>query len=411
MRIDFLTRASWLNEKRVTDYARIFVCLYAVAAVIYLALSPALIDPEGKPVGTDFMDVWAAGKLALAGEPAAAYDYARHYEVQRAALPFADNAQPPYFGWHYPPLFLLVAAPLALLPYGIALAVWMGATLPAYLAMVRAMLPHRRWLLFALAFPAVFVNFGHGQNGFLTAGLLGGGLLLLERRPVLAGLCFGLLAYKPQFGLLLPLVLLAGRHWRAFIAAAGATVLASLISYVAFGVETWRAFFSSLRLTRTFVLEQGPTGWEKIQSVFSAVRMLGGGIETAYAVHGVVAALVTLAVVWVWYRPVPMPLKAAALATAATLTTPYVLDYDLILLAIPIALLAFDGVRTDFLSGEKIILFAAWLLPIFSRTIGAFGVPIGPVVLLLLFVAILQRAVAASGVENPLAIREWRPTG
>ena len=138
---------------------------------------------------------------------------------------------------------------------------------------------------------------------------------------------------------------------------------------------------------------------------------MGGGIDTAYAVHGVVAVLVTLAVVWVWYRPVPMPLKAAALATAALLTTPYVLDYDLILLAIPIALLTVDGVRTEFLSGEKIILFAAWLLPLFSRIIGAFGVPIGPVVLLLLFVAILQRAVAASGVANPMATPEWRPAG
>jgi len=392
MRCEFLLQAPWLNEARVTAYARIFACLYVVAAILWIALSPGLIDPQGKPIGTDFMDVWAAGKLALAGEPAAAYDYARHYEIQRQALPWQEGQQVPYFGWHYPPLFLLVAAPLALLPYGIALAVWMAATLPAYLAMVRSIIPFRRWFLFALAFPAVFVNLGHGQNGFLTAGLFGAGLMLLERRPILAGIFFGLLAYKPQFGLLLPLVLVVGRHWRAFFAAAATTLAASLLSYVVLGAEVWQAFFASLRLTRTYVLEQGATGWEKIQSVFAAVRMLGGGIETAYAVHVAIALIVTFAVLWIWRRPVGMPLKGAALVTATLMTTPYVLDYDLILLAIPISFLTMEGLRGGFLNGEKVVLFAVWLLPLVSREIGSAGVPVAPVLMLLLLATILRRA-------------------
>ena len=68
----------------------------------------------------------------------------------------------------------------------------------------------------------MLVCLGHGQTGFLTAALLTGGVLCLERREALAGILFGLLAYKPQFGLLIPLVLVAGGYWRA-IAAAGAT--------------------------------------------------------------------------------------------------------------------------------------------------------------------------------------------
>ena len=75
------------------------------------------------------------------------------------------------------------------------------------------------WLLLALAFPAVFVNIGHGHNGFLTAALIGAGLLMLDRRPILAGILFGLMAYKPQFGVLIPLVLAATGRWRAFLAA------------------------------------------------------------------------------------------------------------------------------------------------------------------------------------------------
>ena len=201
MRSEFLVRAEWLDEARVTGYAWIFVCLYRGNHRLWIALSPRLIDPNGKPIGTDFMNVWAAGKLALAGDPGAAYDYARHHEVQRQALPYPDDQEPTYFGWHYPPFFILAAALLALVPYGAALAAWTALTLPTYLAAIRAIVPHRRSLFFALAFPAVFVNLAHGQSGFSEAGLLGLGLLQLETRPVLAGVLFGLLDYKPQIGI------------------------------------------------------------------------------------------------------------------------------------------------------------------------------------------------------------------
>ena len=379
---EFLRRAPWLDEDRVTGYARIFATLYVLIAVIWIAVSPGLIDPNGKPVGTDFMNVWAAGELALAGEPGAAYDYARHYEVQAKALPYAEGQEATYFGWPYPPHFLLIAALLALLPYGAALAAWMMVTLPIYLAAVRSIIPYQRWWLFALAFPAVFVNLGHGQNGFLSVGLLGLGLLSLERRPLLAGIFFGLLTYKPQLGFLLPLALLAGRHWLAFITASITAVVAAALSYAVFGVEVWHAFVGSFELTRTYVLEQGPTGWQKLQSTFAAMRMLGASIETAYAVQAVVSLCVAAAVIWIWRQPVTMSLKGAALATGTLMVTPYVLDYDLMLLALPLAWLTVEGLRTQFLDWEKITLFIVWLLPLISREISALGLPIAPLVVL-----------------------------
>jgi len=392
MRLDFLARAEWLDEARVTGYARIFAGLFFLAAVFWIALSPGFVDPNGKPLGTDFMTVWSAGKLALAGEPAAAYDYARHFEVQREALPWREGQDPPYFGWHYPPFFMLVAAVLALVPYGAALLAWTMATLPVYLAAIRAIVPYRRWLLFALAFPAAFVNLAHGQSGFLTAGLLGLGLIMLEKRPLVAGVLFGLLTYKPQLGLLLPLVLIVDRRWEALIAAALTTLTASLLSYVVFGAEVWRAFFASVTITRTFVLEQGAMGWEKMQSAFAALRMLGASIETAYAVQGAMSLCVAAAVLWIWRRPVEMPIKSAALVTGALLATPYVMDYDLTLLALPIAWLTVEGLRTQFLTWEKIALLGAWVLPLVSRQIGSLGVPIAPIALLLFLALILRRA-------------------
>src|SRR5690606_17631500 len=145
----------------------------------------------------------------------------------------------------------LLAAPLALLPYSLALLVWQGGTLVLYLLTVRAIIArygviptNGLWWLLALGFPAVFVNLGPGQNGFLSTALLALALLTLDRRPLLAGVFFGLLAYKPQLGPMIPLVLLATGRWRT-IGAAVATVAALAGAVTVFlGVEVWQAFLA-----------------------------------------------------------------------------------------------------------------------------------------------------------------------
>ena len=165
---------------------------------------------------------------------------------------------------------------MATVPYGWGLGLWLVASFAAYLAAIRAILPRRETLLVAAAFPAVFINVGHGHNGFLTTALLGGALLLLHRRPWLAGVLIGLLAYKPQFGVLIPLALLADRRWITHCRR-GADRRCALIAFSTgmFGTGIWQAFADSTAFTRDVVLEQGGTGWEKIQSIFSAMRMWG----------------------------------------------------------------------------------------------------------------------------------------
>ena len=238
----------------------------------------------------------------------------------------------PFYGWHYPPFFFAVAALVAAVPYAWGLAIWLAASFAAYLAVMRAILPRPETLLVAAAFPAVFVNIGHGQNGFLTAALLGGALHLLDRRPWLAGVLIGLLAYKPQFGVLIPVALLAGGRWRT-IGAAAATVAALVaVSFATLGGDVWHAFADSMTFTRTVVLEQGGTGWEKIQSIFSAVRMWGAGVPAAYAAQAALALCSAASLAWLWRSDAAFELKAAALASGSLLATPYVLDYDLVVL-------------------------------------------------------------------------------
>ncbi len=284
--IDILRTGAWLTRERVRLVALALLAASAIGAGFLIATSDGLNDRLGRPLGTDFSNVYAAGTYVLDGQPTAPFDPARQYAREQAIFGTATQ----FYGWHYPPFFLGLAALLALMPYVLALALWQGVTLILYVLSIRAILPpalagggKREWLLLALAFPAVFVNLGHGHNGFLTAALMGGALLQLDERPLLAGILFGLLAYKPQFGLLIPLVLIAGGHWRAFVSAAVTVALLALGVTLAFGPDVWSAFLASTKFTREVVLEQGDTGWYKIQSVFSWVRMWGGGITLAYA--------------------------------------------------------------------------------------------------------------------------------
>jgi alpha-1,2-mannosyltransferase len=260
---------------------------------------------------------------------------------------------------------------------------------------MRAILPRPETLLVAAAFPAVFVNIGHGQNGFLSAALLAGALLWLDRRPALAGLLFGLLAYKPQFGILIPLVLLVTGRWTV-IGAASATVAAlSAITWLVFGAGVWNAFAASAEFSRAVVLEAGATGWEKIQSIFSAVRNLGGPPEIAYAAQATLLLALAASLISLWRGRAAYDLKAAALVIACLLATPYVLDYDLMVLAVSIAFFVRHGLANGFRNYEITLLAVAWAMPLVARNImGATGVPLGLLTLLALYVAILRRAAA-----------------
>ena len=151
----------------------------------------------------------------------------------------------------------------------------------------------------------MLINIGHGQNGFLTAALIGGALVMLDRRPLLAGVLFGLLAYKPQFGLMVPLVLAVSGRWRCFAAAAATVALLALATTAAFGPHIWTYCSNSTRFTRLVALEQGNTGWYKIQSVFSWARMWGASIPLAYMFQGALAAALAAALVAVWRGAAP----------------------------------------------------------------------------------------------------------
>ena len=386
-----LRSGQWLTASRARSYSLILLAVTAIAVAGWIGLSDGLIDRNGKPLGTDFSNVHAAGTLTWQGRPADAYAPALQHQAEKAIF---GGREVPFYGWHYPPFFLAVAVAVAAFPYAWGLSIWLAASFAAYLAAIRAILPGKETLLIASAFPAVFVNIGHGQNGFLTAALLGGALQLLDRRPWLAGMLIGLLAYKPQFGVLIPIALLAGGRWRSIAAAVATVAVLLALSFATLGGGVWQAFADSMHFTQTVVLEQGGTGWEKIQSVFSAARMWGATVPAAYAVQFALGLGLAASLAWLWRSDAAFELKAAALATGSLLATPYVLDYDLVVLAVAIACLARHGLARGFRDFEISLLAAVWMVPLVSRGIaGATGIPLGLVVLSTLYVFTLRRAV------------------
>jgi alpha-1,2-mannosyltransferase len=438
----------WLTRERVRLVA-LAVLIASAAGFLYLVVTATGgVDRQGRPIGTDFSNVYAAGTYVLEGNPVAPFDSVQQYAREQAI--FGEATQ--FYGWHYPPYFLFVAAALAWVPYGLALFVWQAVTLGLYLLAIWAIVssfapsperggsaretrrggvsdsaqartPTRQlsavglplsggdkkgadllWLLLALAFPAVLINVGHGHNGFLTAALLGGGLVILDRRPLAAGILFGLMAYKPQFGLMIPIALAAGGYWRTFAAAAVTAVMLTLLTTLVFGVQVWHAFFVGAEFTRTVVLEQGDTGWHKIQSIFSWARMWGAPVPLAYAIQGTATLALAMATAWLWHGKAPYPLKAAGLCLAAILATPYTLDYDMMVLAPAIAFLAADGMARGFGPWEKTALAALWLVPLVARTVPqATLIPLGVPAMLAMFVLVLRRAGLALALPLPFS--------
>jgi hypothetical protein len=373
---------AWLTKRRMRDYSIILLAYYVLIFAFIFLTAHGDLDTANRPIGTDFSQVWVAGRSVLAGHPESPFSAVTH----AAAMERAFGHGTPFYGWHYPPYFLMIATVLALLPYLPALIVWQGSTLALYGFAMTRIVRRPPALLCALAFPAVYVNLGHGHNGFLTAALLSFGCLWLGRRDWLAGVMFGLVAYKPQFGLVVPVALLASGAWRSILAGA-ATVAAMTAATIAwFGFGVWQAFVDNLAFTRQVVLEEGNTGWAKIQSVFSAVRMQGGSVGLAYGAQSVVSLAVLGLIGWLWYSPADRRLKAAALLPAALLTTPYCLDYDMMLLGPAIAFIAAVILERGARNWEMTALAAVWISPLVARVGGdALHLPIGLAAILGLF--------------------------
>jgi hypothetical protein len=371
--------------------------IYSYYAVDFLMgwgkrlLGPALIVPEGFPVGGDFSHFWMAATLAWGGDPTGAYDPAT---LQGALAAFFGL--PLKYAFPYPPTFLLVLLPLALLPYLTSLAVWQSTTLTGYLLVLGRIAPHPLALWLSLIFPGVYLNFSFGQNGLLSAALLGGGLLLLNRFPLSAGVLLGLLTYKPHLAFLVPVALLAGGRRRALGAMVATAAGLALASVLVLGYEVWVAFWRTLPVSMK-LLETGRTAsgmvMYKMPTIFAGAILLGAGVTLAWALQGMAMLGIGALVVWTWFRGTSLALEGSILVLAILLFMPFGFVYDLALMALPLAWIGWEGHTQGWLPGEKLLLIIGWAFPFFlTQVTGALSLPLAPLVLTSLLILTIRRA-------------------
>lgn len=364
---------------------------YCSSLAFFLSAHRWILTSGARPVPCDFLAFWAAGRAALVGKAMTAYDPNVFHTMQTSiAGPFPD-----YLFWNYPPVFFFAAALLASAPYLVAFLGWVACTSTFYAIVIATVA--RRWegALAACASPVFLLTAFGGQNGFLTAALLGGVLLFLPRRPVLSGVLLGFLTYKPQLGVLIPVALVAGGHWRALCSAMATVALAVVAAALVFGPGTYSAFFHSLPVVTHVSLALGGEGWAKMQSVYAIVRFLGGTDSTAWFAQGTIIAAGAATMVWLWRSDLPFEFKAAGLALTTMLSTPYLHVYDFPLLLVPLAFLyrqrAFDHVEWYGVGITNL------LLPVFLAQVA----PIGPGIILLVGVLIARRAIRLGAMPLP----------
>jgi len=368
-----------LSWRRIRVGCAILLAIEMAVFLFMAAGTHGLIVPLPTPTSTDFVSFYAAGSLADAGTPQLAYDQATHYAAEQRATQEGIE----YNFFYYPPTFLLLCALVAHLPYILAFLVFETGTLLFYLLVARHILGDRNSavLLPLLAFPPVLWTLGLGQNALLTAGLFGSATLLVDRRPVLAGVFFGALCYKPHFALLVPVALAAGGHWRALLATFLAAVALCLLSLGAFGWETWRDYLAAAAASPA-VYQSGRISFPGFINPFGAVLLLGGTPTVAYRVQAVTILAAAAFVAYVWRRGLSLPVRAATLAAATLAALPIGLFYDLMLAAIATAWLLREG-RCRMAEWEKIVLAGLFFLSLNPRSFSEIlQLPVGPIVTL-----------------------------
>jgi len=377
-------------EDRIFTERRILVCAstaaiaYMIGLVIRVLRHQWLVRDDGTQKCIDFTSMWVSGTFAVSGNAAGIY-HTSAWQAAWQGLTGLKDCMLASGHISYPPTLLFFTYPLGLMPYSAAFGTWMGGTLLLYLAAIYLIIPRSAAVIAALTPFWLIFNILLGQNGFLTAGLIGLSLVFVARRPWLSGILIGLLSYKPQFGVLFPFALLASRNWRALVSATTASLTVIIAAALAFGYEAWPSFIKSF-LDR----DLGNLGADEgvrltLQSMFGLWSWIGAAPSISWTAHLVVATFVTLSVYFVWAKPFPHSLRAATLCLGIVFVTPYVQVYDLCILSVAAAFFLLDGLVYGFLPGERAALFVCLAAAYFLI------LPIGPIISLVLLVLLARR--------------------
>ena len=310
-------------------------------------------------MGSDFPVFCAAAREAWEGRVSGVYNV----ETLRGAYRDLVGSEVPAYPWTYPPTFFFLLAPLAMLPPVAATWLWIGLTVVWLTAAVSRCVRWRMAPLLVILFPAIAHAIVTGPTGTLTAALVASVAATLTSVPMMAGVFVALLTYKPHLAGLLPLCLLAGRHWRVVAMSALAFSVLVAASLVVFGPTAWRLFFENVP-THSGLLADERLPWERMPTVFVALRHATGSVRLA----GVVQALATVGAVAaclvVWRRSADPAARWLAVGAGTVVASPYAFDYDAALLVLPFVYLVREVARRGMRGVVPIVIGLLWLTPV-----------------------------------------------
>jgi hypothetical protein len=394
-----------MNPARLRRIAWFWIGLSAVAYLIDLLqqTKDGLSNGLGRPFGDDFVNYWSGPFLAFHGRVAEVYDFAAFHAFEQSVT--SESIQ--YYHYSYPPVMLLITLPLAVIPYVPALFVWLATTWYAFYRTLK-LTGHEAVLLLSLATPALFISAIGGQNGAMTAALLGGGLMLVDRRPIVAGILLGLMVYKPHLAVMLPFALIAGRRWLVVFVTGATAVTLVAISVAAYGVDSWLHYQHNIAVLRTVILEDGAGVSHRMVSVFVFARHFGASVSMSYAWQAAGALIAAIFIVRSWWRDEPAHIRNAVVIIGTCLATPYLQDYDLVLGAFVVVWLHMaekhSQLPPQWIRGAMALVL---LLPLVNAPLGKFvGPSVGALFFLPVFALLIQLGAEWSrkGAAEPPAV-------
>ncbi|HLZ07889.1 MAG TPA: glycosyltransferase family 87 protein [Chloroflexota bacterium] len=343
-----------LTWRRVHQYPFLtLACGYGIGLVA-IARGYAPFTVYGRPFATDLAARLTAGRIVVFGDPGRLYDFAYQYQVQQQLI---GEGHPEFFQVFLPPPFdAYLYAPFASLPYVASATILTVLTILMVIASFRLLWPlvpglHRYgfWFVLAIVFsswPLIDLIVG-GQDSAIGLFVYVVALrLLLARRDGLAGATFALGLYKPQMFLLVPVLLVGQKRWRALATSSLTGLGLAAFSVVAVGpVAAW-TFVKFLLSGTSGSTTVGDFGWK---------MMSGGALVTALlpaplaflVVPATIAVVVAVGILFVRaaLRPAvtnrEFQLLYALCIIAGGIVNPHFFTYDCTVL-VPAFLIAFE---------------------------------------------------------------------
>ena len=399
MSVNDTTVIQWLNPQRIKVYSWAFFIM-GICQILWLVFVRLKNDPEN---GSDFGIFWAVAQLLHEGQAIKAYDATAVHQVTQQFMPALKKGT---FGWFYPPQYFIFLYPLGWFGYLWSYLIFEGLSLWLAILGLRRLLPDARWVLLILGFGGVAINLGYGQNAFQTLALLTWIIVLQEKAPIRAGILTGIMCYKPQLMLMIPVMFLQNSNWRAIVS--GLVTLFCLVglSMLLWDANLWLVWLKSMSMATQALAKGGQHYWAMVYSLFAFVHRFGLSTELSMLVQIVQGLILFVITVKMTNNSQDRDLNNALWILTGLMMTPYLIEYEAAILLLPLVLYVKSGLNTGWHPREWIGLMLCYFLVMPCKWLGSTeDIELGYFVMLSLYVMLVIRLARSAQNKNSNVVK------